>query len=232
MALTKSDHTMSDMPAGDIVHLSVEDLHPAPDNPRTSLGKLTDLSASIASVGILHPLVVSPRPQGGYVIVCGERRWAAAVRVGLHRVPCVVREFEDAERQEVMLVENLQRSSLTKLEEAQAYDRLLQLGLTQREIGSRVGKSQSHISRRLLLLTLPAEVQQSVETGKVSVDQALGYRATPPEDAFDADEALQRSWIALRHEIVQSGNERLVRLLRDFANAYVRAAKFVKQPRG
>jgi ParB family chromosome partitioning protein len=209
--------------AGDVMHVSVTDVIPAPDNPRESLGTIEELVASIRTVGILQPLVVvrqaGPPP---FMIVCGERRWAAALEVGLERVPVLVRELTEQQRVEAMLIENLQRSNFSRLEEARAFQHLLSLGLTQVDIARRVGKSQSYVCRRLLLLALPETVRERVERGEVPVEQALGYQSAPAEDAFAADEALQRAWLVLRQEILERGDRRLLRMLREFANAYRR----------
>jgi ParB family chromosome partitioning protein len=206
----------------DLIHLPVNLLEPSPDNPRQSPGDLSPLVASIRTAGVVQSLLVRPLGDGRYQIVCGERRWAAAREAGMTEVPCVVRSLTDFQRQEAMLIENLQRSSLSRLEEARAYERLLKMGFTQRTIATRVGKSQSHISRHLLLLSLPEPIRNQVELGEVPVDQALGYRSAPTGDVFAADEELQRAWIALREHVLTIGNRELVRLVRDFAAAYAR----------
>jgi ParB family chromosome partitioning protein len=205
---------------GQLVDLPVTALVPAPDNPRRGRGKLNDLAASIASVGVLQPLLVTPDDGGRYRIVCGERRWAAAVRAGLESVPCVVCVLSEIQRHEAMLIENLQRSSLSKMDEAQAYARLLDLGLSQRDIASRVGRSQAHISRRIRLLTLPDETRTLVDDGELPLEHALGYRSGPPTDLYGADEQLQRAWMALRAGVIESGDDHLIRLLRTFAAAH------------
>jgi ParB/RepB/Spo0J family partition protein len=222
-------------PAADVAdgvrHVPVTDVIPAADNPRGSLGSLDELVASIRAVGILHPLVVvrqtGPPP---FMIVCGERRWAAALEAGLERVPVMVRELTEPERVETMLIENLQRSNFTRLEEAHAYRHLLSLGLTQMEIARRVGKSQSYVCRRLLLLALPGDLRERVDRGEVPVEQALGYQSAPQVDPFAADEALQKAWFVLRQAVLDNGDRRLVRLLREFATAYVHCANAVVSP--
>lgn len=206
----------------EILQVRVGELCPASDNPRRHRGDLAELVSSIRSVGILQPLVVSPEPGPGYRIVCGERRWAAAVELGLPTVPCVVRRFTEQERQEAMLIENLQRQNLSPLEEAEAFQRLIALGHSQRQIAERVGKSQGYVSRRLLLLALPAATQEQVERHELPLDQALGYRSAPAEDVFAADEQLQQTWRALRQQVLEGGDRRLIRLMREFSTAYVR----------
>lgn len=208
--------------------IPISDIVPAPDNPRDSMGKLDELIASMRAVGVLQPLVlVRQTDVGRYMIVCGERRWAAAFEAGLTMVPCIVRDLTETERVEAMLIENLQRSSLSKMEEARAYSQLLQLGYTQNKIARRVGKSQSYICRRLLLLSLPVEVRAKVESGQLPIDHALGYDTTPTADLFAADDQLQKEWLALRHEVLEIGDRRLIRLLRDFALSFVRYQELV-----
>lgn len=206
---------------GRLVEIPVTDLVPCSDNPRSSRGKLNNLTASIASVGLLQPLLVTPTTESRFQIVCGERRWAAAIRAGLDTAPCIVCSLTEIQRHEAMLIENVQRSALSKLDEARAYARLMDLGLSQREIASRVGKSQSHISRRVLLLSLPNETRARVDDGELPVEQALGYQSGPPNDLYCADEQLQRAWIALRTAVLDNGSTHLIRLLRDFAAAHV-----------
>lgn len=208
--------------------IPISDIVPAPDNPRDSMGKLDELIASVRAVGVLQPLVLVRQTEvGRYMIVCGERRWAAAFEAGLTKLPCIVRDLTETERVEAMLVENLQRSSLSKMEEARAYAQLLKLGYTQNKIARRVGKSQSYICRRLLLLSLPIEVRAKVESGQLPIDHALGYDTTPTADLFVADDQLQKEWLALRHEVLEMADRRLIRLLRDFALAFVRYQELV-----
>lgn len=147
-------------------------LFAAEDNPRRDVGDVTELAASIKAVGLLEPLVVTPR-DGGYLVVCGARRLAAAAKAGLDTVPAIVREFDEPTRQEAMLVENLQRENLTAFEEADAFQRLLELGYTQKKLGERVGRSQSHISKRLALLKLPAKVRKQVDSGGMTLAEAV-----------------------------------------------------------
>jgi ParB family transcriptional regulator, chromosome partitioning protein len=211
--------------------IPLDRLRPAEDNPRELTGDVQELARSVRAVGILQPLVVTPDGADRYLIVCGERRWKAAELAHLDEVPCVVRLFDDRERQEAMLIENLQRRTLRPIEEARAYERLMTLGHTQTQIAGRVGRSQGHISRRLALLTLPAGVRHQVDRREVPLNQALGYESAPPADAFDADERLQDAWLALRQEVIEVGNRRLARLLHEFARAYIQRTRFYVRPK-
>lgn len=208
-----------------VVSVPVELLYPASDNPRHAKDDIDELAQSIRSVGILQPLVIVPKSSSGFSIVCGERRWRAAAKIGLRSVPCLIRAFDDRERQEAMLIENLQRQTLRPLEEAEAYRRLMKLGYTQLKIAQRVGRSQGHVSRRLSLLSLPSNVQWQVNRRELRVDRALGYEAAPASDIFEADSQLQAAWSALRREVIDMGDRQLIRLLTDFARAYVRRMK-------
>jgi ParB family chromosome partitioning protein len=123
--------------------------------------------------GIIVPLVVRPRPEGGYYLIAGERRWRAAQRAGLHEVPVVVQDVEEATALERALVENLQRADLGPLEEAAAYQRLVdEYALTQDQIAERIGKDRSTIANAIRLLKLPGPVRQLVEDEKLSMGHA------------------------------------------------------------
>jgi ParB/RepB/Spo0J family partition protein len=167
-------------PVLELRDLPVAQLAPSPHNPRGGdLGDIDGLAASIASVGVIEPLIVEPDPTtDGWTLVAGERRWTAAKQAGLDTVPCVVRPaVDDDHRLELMLIENLQREGVNPMGEARAFRTLEQLGLSQRTIAARVGCSQSHISKRLALLDLPAAVQKRVgerpDAGGITVAAAL-----------------------------------------------------------
>lgn len=147
-----------------------------PHQPRKHFGQtqLAELSDSIREHGIIQPLVVTrAEDPGRYLLVAGERRWQAAKIAGLTRVPVVVREAAGRELLELALIENVQRADLNPLEEAAAFQQLAEeFGLTQDEIGKRVGKSRFAISNTMRLLQLPAAVQQAVLDGKLSEGHA------------------------------------------------------------
>ena len=163
--------------------LPIDSIVPAEDNLRRRVGDVRDLAASIAAVGVVEPLVVSPDGEGRYRIVAGHRRHAAALKAGLAELPCAVRTLTDAERVEIMLVENLQRSDLSPIEEAAGYFRLVEHGLTQRELATRIGRSARHVAARLALLELPRRVQDELHAGTLTVGdgQALLALRDQPE---------------------------------------------------
>jgi ParB/RepB/Spo0J family partition protein len=159
-----------------ITYVPLSDIRPALDNPRGSLGDLTDLANSIASEGVLQPILVTPRPQDGeppYLLVIGHRRHAAATKAGMTTIPAIVRDMDEPSRLAAMFIENAQREDLTPVEEARSLKALGALGLSQREVARKVGKSQAHISKRLALLDLPDEVQAEVDAGRLTVGDAV-----------------------------------------------------------
>ena len=164
--------------------IAVERITPSPFQPRRTFdeAKIEELAASIRNQGIIQPLVV--RPQGdGFELIAGERRWRAAMRAGLSRVPVVIRDASDNEALQLALIENLQREDLNPIEEASGYRRLQEeFHWSQEEMADKVGKSRPAIANSLRLLTLPAEVQQEVTVGKLPAGQAralLGLHTEP-----------------------------------------------------
>lgn len=134
---------------------------------------LEELRASIQHYGILQPLIVRRLPDHGYELIAGERRLRAARLAGLVKVPALVREYNDAEVSEIALIENIQRENLNAIEEARAYDRLMQdFHLTQEVIAQKIGRSRSHVANFLRLLRLAPEVQDDVASGELSMGQA------------------------------------------------------------
>jgi ParB family transcriptional regulator, chromosome partitioning protein len=157
----------------------VEALQPNPHQPRTRMSPeaLAELTASIRESGVVQPILVR-RLGGGYQIIAGERRWRAAQQAGLARVPVVVREVPDDRLLELALVENIQREELTPLEEAQAYQRLLDdLRLTQEQVARKVGKDRSTVTNTLRLLRLPPEVRALLAEGRLDAGHARALLA-------------------------------------------------------
>jgi ParB family chromosome partitioning protein len=153
----------------------IEEVYPGPEQPRHNFdeAELAELAESIKVHGVIVPLVVRPRPEGGYYLIAGERRWRAAQRAGLHDVPVVVQEVDSQVAFERALVENLQRSDLGPIEEATAFQRLVdEFGLTQDQVAERIGKDRSTVSNAIRLLKLPASVRQMVEDERLSMGHA------------------------------------------------------------
>ncbi len=174
-------------PAGLPVELDLDLLAPNRDQPRTQMadGALDELAQSIRANGIIQPIIVR-RVADRYEIVAGERRWRAAQRAGLLRVPVVVRDVPDDKLLEVALVENVQRADLNPIEEAEAYHRLShELGLSQEAIASAVGKDRATVANVLRLLKLPVEVRHDVAAGALMMGHARALLGL-------ADETTQR----------------------------------------
>jgi len=154
-----------------IQEISVKELRPNPYQPRQTFRQdtINELKESILQHGILQPLIVRKSIKG-YEIVVGERRYRAAKEAKLKTVPVVVRELTDHQMMEFALLENLQREDLTPIEEAMAYQSLIEhLQLTQEELAKRLGKSRPHIANHIRLLTLPKEIQQLMTDGTLSM---------------------------------------------------------------
>ncbi|MCX5744055.1 MAG: ParB/RepB/Spo0J family partition protein [Proteobacteria bacterium] len=155
--------------------VGIEDLYPSPEQPRRIFDetKLRELADSMVVHGVITPLVIRPRPAGGYYLIAGERRWRAAQRAGIHELPVVVQDIVESVAFERALVENLQRADLGPLEEAAAYHRLVdELGYTQDRIAEQLGKDRSTIANMMRLLKLPAPVRQLVEDEQLSMGHA------------------------------------------------------------
>jgi len=157
--------------------LSISDLIPSKYQPRKIFDEdnLNDLTNSIKERGILQPIIVrkSNDDKSKFEIIAGERRWLAAQKAGLHNVPVVITEVDDLKSLEFAIVENVQRHDLNPLEEAQGYRRLIdEFNYDQEKVSKFIGKSRSHITNSLRLLTLPLEVIKLIETQKLTAGHA------------------------------------------------------------
>lgn len=164
--------------------LPISEIKPNKGQPRKTFRpeELAELTDSIKQNGILQPLLVRKKGSG-YEIVAGERRYQAAKAAGLSEVPVVIREISDDEVFKLALIENLQRSDLSPLEEAQGYRQLIkEKGLTQEELAKILSKSRSAITNTLRLLDLPEEVQGLVDEGKLTAGHARAILAVPSEE--------------------------------------------------
>jgi len=152
----------------------VDVIEPNPNQPRKDFGEmeLEEMAESVRENGVITPLVVT-RTETGYQIIAGERRWRAAQKAGLDRVPVVVREATATESLELAIIENIHRKDLNPIEEALAYQRLLEeIGTTQETLGKRLGRDRSTIANLLRLLTLPSLIQKDVMDGRLTMGHA------------------------------------------------------------
>jgi ParB family chromosome partitioning protein len=162
---------------GQETKIPIANLKPSPSQPRRLFNKnsINELADSIKAKGLVQPLVVRPSPSdaNSYEIIAGERRWRAAQIAQLHEVPVVIRNFNDTEALEIAIIENVQRSDLSPIEEAAGYKRLIENhGHTQEDLSGIVGKSRSHIANIIRLLSLPQSIQDMITEGKISSGHA------------------------------------------------------------
>lgn len=183
-----------------LVEIPVVDIVPNPHQPRVHFDEetLAELAASIAQIGVLQPVLVRRIDDNGrYQLIAGERRWRAARRAGLATVPAVVRTTDDVSAVEQALVENLHRQDLTPLEEAAAYQQLIEdFELTHDDVSQRVGKSRSTVTNTLRLLGLPPAVQHLLADGKLSAGHARALLGTPDRSLQEqlARQAASEGW--------------------------------------
>lgn len=173
-----------------MVEVPITAVSPNPRQPRSHFDEesLAGLTASISELGVLQPVLVRPVAEGRFELIAGERRWRAAKRAGLQTIPVVVRSADtDVELLEQALVENLHRADLNAMEEASAYQQLIEdFGLTQEAVATRVGKSRAAVSNTLRLFQLPPAIQGLVAGGQVSAGHARALLGTPDRE-FQAD---------------------------------------------
>ena len=190
--------------------ISVSSIDPNPNQPRNHFDEdsLAELSASIKAIGLLQPVLVRPSSTPDrFELIAGERRWRASKRAGLSTIPAIVRVTDDVSSVEQALVENLHRQDLTPLEEAAAYQQLLEdFSMTHEQVAAKVGKSRSAITNSLRLLTLPPTIQQYLAEGRLSAGHAKALLGTP-------DRALQESLarMAVEQTLTVRGLEEAVR---------------------
>jgi ParB family chromosome partitioning protein len=168
-----------------LTSLEVADIHPNPRQPRQQFDQesVSGLAESIRAQGLIQPVVVRPRLEGGYELIAGERRWRAAREAGLETVPAVVREADDRDTLLLGLVENVAREDLSPVEEARAYALLIdEFALSLPDVSERVGKSKPSVSNRLRLLELSDDLLQMVDRGELTEGHARAVLAVPDQD--------------------------------------------------
>lgn len=180
-AVSESISALNDL----ILHISPNNIVANPRQPRLIFVQddLTDLMASVQEHGILQPLIVTDRGDGTYELIAGERRLRSARAVGLETVPVIVRKATDQQKLELALIENIQRADLNAVEEARAYNALIEeFDLTQEEVAGRVGKSRSEITNTVRLLDLASDMLDAVSDGRISKSHARTLLAEPDRE--------------------------------------------------
>jgi ParB family chromosome partitioning protein len=163
--------------------LPIDKLDPNPDQPRTEIGDLTDLTASIQEKGVLEPLLVKPTRNGRWMIIAGERRWRSAQAAGLTEVPCIEMDVDDSAVAEIALIENMQRKDLTPWEEADGLRALCErFGYTHEEVARKVGKSRSTVTEALSIAAIPDSIREICRACEITSKSLLLQIVRQPDD--------------------------------------------------
>ena len=206
-------------PAPGLLEVAVVEITPSPYQPRRNFDEaaLAELAASIASQGVLQPLVVRNKAQGGYELIAGERRWRAAQQAGLQMVPVVLKQVSDQEASTIALVENIQREDLGAMEQAAGLERLRgEFDLTQQELADVVGKSRVAIANSLRLVKLGSTARGLLERGSIDVGHAKAILALSGSDQDSAAQRIYDAGLSVREA------EKMVRALLDGAKTPVK----------
>lgn len=208
-ALLPSNLDLDEDVKKDITEIRVDEIVPNIDQPRRNFSedKLMELAASIQEYGIVQPIVVRALENGLYQIVAGERRWRAVQQLGLEKIPVIIKEYNDKQLLEIALIENIQREDLNPLEEARAYNTLIEEHqLTQEELATRLGKSRSFIANTLRLLSLSIPVQKLLEEGKLTAGHARALLPLPEKGQLSLAEKIFEEGLSVREteKIVKS----------------------------
>ena len=184
--------------AGEIIFLDINDIKPNANQPRKEFNedKIEELARSIEIHGVIQPIMVRPFGRG-YEIVAGERRWRAARRAGLKKIPAIIRELDEQQNMLIAIIENMQREDLNPIEEAMALEEMIKTyGLTQEEVSKSVGKSRPYITNSLRLLKLPEEVRDLVSAGQLSGGHARAIAGLGSEEdrITAAKKAVELGW--------------------------------------
>jgi ParB family chromosome partitioning protein len=169
----------------ELAHLPVEAIHPNPRQPRKrhDADAAVGLTESVRAQGVVQPIVVRVRPEGGWELIAGERRWRAARAAGLSTLPALVREADDRDSLLLALVENIAREDLSPIEEARGYALLIdEFGLSLGDVAERVGRAKPTVSNSMRLLELPEDVLAMVERGELTEGHARAVLAVPDQE--------------------------------------------------
>lgn len=178
-------------PVTDASTIAIRDIRPNPQQPRRYFGEaaLTELAESIRAKGVLQAILVRPDPKetGKYQIIAGERRWRAAKQAGLTEIPAMIRNLDELELLEIGIIENVQRTDLNPIEEAEAYGALMKrFGRTQEGLAESVGKSRAHIANTIRLLNLSETARNHLREGRITAGHARAALGAPDPDAVIA----------------------------------------------
>lgn len=162
--------------------IPIDKLDPNPDQPRTEIGDLTELTASIREKGVLEPLLVKPK-MGRWMIIAGERRWRAATAAGLTELPCIEMDVDESGVAEIALIENMQRKDLTPWEEADGLRALCErFGYTHEDVARKVGKSRSTVTEALSIASIPKDIREICRASEITSKSLLLQIVRQPDD--------------------------------------------------
>ncbi|GJM43548.1 MAG: chromosome partitioning protein ParB [Gemmatimonadota bacterium] len=185
-----------------VLNLAVSSIHPNPRQPRREFDDddLATLSESIREQGLLQPVIVRTAGADSYELIAGERRWRAATQAGFERIPALLRETHDEQMLPLALIENLVREDLNPIEEALAYESLVEdHGWTQEDVSERVGRSRTHVANTVRLLRLPAEIQSNLASGQLTAGHARALLACDSEEeVFRLRDAILEQSLSVR----------------------------------
>lgn len=207
---------LTETPREEIELVKIDELRSNPYQPRKVFDEeaLQELAASIKEHGVFQPIIIKKSIKG-YEIIAGERRVKASKMAGLEEIPAIVRDFSDNEMMEIALLENLQRENLNAIEESTAYKKLLEtLSLTQEELAKRLGKSRSHITNMLGLLTLPEEVQTALSNKELTMGHArIISKLENKEQQIALTNRVKDEGLSVRQlEDITQSNEKFIRV--------------------
>ena len=207
---------LTETPREEIEMVKIDELRSNPYQPRKVFDEeaLQELAASIKEHGVFQPIIIKKSIKG-YEIIAGERRVKASKIAGLEEIPAIVRDFSDDEMMEIALLENLQRENLNAIEESTAYKKLLEtLSLTQEELAKRLGKSRSHITNMLGLLTLPEEVQTALSNKELTMGHArIISKLENKEQQISLTNRVKNEGLSVRQlEDITQSNEKFIRV--------------------
>ncbi len=206
---------ITETPKEGITMVNIDELRSNPYQPRKVFDQnaLDELATSIKEHGVIQPIIIKKSIKG-YEIIAGERRVKASKIAGLKEIPAIIRNFTDSEMMEIALLENLQRENLSAIEESMAYEKLLTaLSLTQEQLAKRLGKSRSHITNMLGLLSLPDEVKEMIQDKKISMGHArVISKLEDKEQQISLARKVEKSSISVHDlEELTKSNEKFVR---------------------
>lgn len=208
---TLEEQIVKETPKEEIININIDDLRANPYQPRKNFDEeaLNELASSISQYGVFQPIIVKKSIKG-YEIIAGERRVRASKIAGVETIPAIVREFDDTKMMEIALLENLQRENLNSIEEALAYQKIIEAkGLSQREFANLIGKSHAYVTNIIGLLKLPENIQNMVVNNQLSMTHAriLSKMSSPEKINELADRIVNEGLTSREMEEIAQGKE-------------------------